>query len=154
MEEEDMCFSSEHDFYEAWRFEDCDDLMQAMHSGDIVFFNEKQSNILWSMFISPNERHMMKVGLKEVLKIDHYDVDFEDDKSASELFFDFEKVLPAISNVFVFFSAKCLCIAPYSLLKKYWNYFFLPSDETTVVVTESNSHFIFSYEERFFLVTR
>ena len=153
-EVEGMSFSNNEVFYEAWRFEECPELLKEIELGSIVFFSEKQSSILWSMYVSQNEKHMMKVDFKIFSNVEHYDVDFENKKSADKFFCRFQELAKNPLNVLVFFGEKYLCVTPFYLFKEYWNHFFLPSDENTVVVTEKNNHFIFSYEERLFIVTR
>jgi len=151
-----MSFSENEskDFFEAWRFEECPDLMKAIECGDIVLFNKEQSRVLWSMLISSSKRHLMEMDMNIFSKIDHYDIDFDRKESANELFLKFDELSGYPQFVFLFFSEQYLCITPYYLLKKYWNYYFLPSDETTIITTIKNNHFLFSYEERFFIVTR
>lgn len=151
-----MSFSENEskDFFEAWRFEECPDLMKAIECGDIVLFNKEQSRVLWSMLISSSKRHLMEMDMNIFSKIDHYDIDFDRKESANELFLKFDELSGHPQFVFLFFSEQYLCITPYYLLKKYWNYYFLPSDETTIITTIKNNHFLFSYEERFFIVTR
>lgn len=149
-----MSFSNCELFYEGWRFEECAELTKEINSGEIVFFNEKQSSILWSIFVSQKCKHMMKMNMDEFSKIERYDVSFENKNSAGDLFSQFEKMAGKPLNALVFFGEKYLCSTPFYLLKKYWDHFFLPSDENTVVIAGDNKYFIFSYEERFFLVTR
>lgn len=153
-EEEAMSFSEYEEFFEIWRFEECSELMQAVQRGDIMLFNKEQSKILWSMFVSPNVKHLMRMDMKVFSKIEYCDVDFDRKESADDLFYRFNKLSDHPQYVFLFFGEKHLCITPYSLLQKYWNYCFLPSDETTIIITPQNKHFLFSYEERFFIVTR
>ncbi|OSL96487.1 hypothetical protein EBCG_04532 [Escherichia marmotae] len=153
-EEEAMSFSEYEEFFEIWRFEECSELMQAVQRGDIMLFNKEQSKILWSMFVSPNVKHLMRMDMKVFSKIEYCDVDFDRKESADDLFYRFNELSDHPQYVFLFFGEKHLCITPYSLLQKYWNYCFLPSDETTIIITPQNKHFLFSYEERFFIVTR
>ncbi|HFL5522389.1 TPA: hypothetical protein ACG4A5_003519 [Salmonella bongori] len=149
-----MSFSENKDFFEAWRFEECPDLMSAVEGGDIILFNKEQSKILWSMLISSNKKHLMEMDMNIFLKMERYDVDFDRKESADELFLKFSELSGCPQFVFLFFSEKYLCITPYYLLQKYWNYYFLPSDETTIITTAKNDYFLFSYEERFFIVTK
>ncbi|WP_213355026.1 hypothetical protein [Citrobacter freundii] len=149
-----MSFSENKNFFEIWRFEECPDLMKAVECGEIIFFDKEQSKTLWTMFVSSNKRHLMELDMTVFSKIEQYDVDFDENKSAEDLFLKFDELSDRPQFVFLFFSEKYLCVTPYFLLKKYWNYYFLPSDETTIVITAKNEHFLFSYEERFFIVTR
>ncbi|EGW1917086.1 hypothetical protein D1K53_22745 [Salmonella enterica] len=149
-----MSFSKGKDFFEMWRFEECPDLVRAVECGDIILFNQEQSKILWSMFVSSNAKHLMRMDMNIFSKIEHYDVDFDRKESADKLFCKFNELSGYPQSVFLFFSEKYLCITPYVTLQKYWNHYFLPSDETTIIITPKNSHFLFSYEERFFIVTR
>ena len=149
-----MSFSDNKNFFESWRFEDSPDLKDAVKCGDIVLFDKEQSQILWSMFVSSNARHLMELDMNIFSRIEHYDVDFDEKESADELFFKFNEISGYPKYVFLFFSEKHLCITPYYLLQKYWNYYFLPSDETSIVITAKNDYFLFSYEERFFIVTK
>ena len=149
-----MSFSEYEDFFEKWRFVECSELMQAVQCGDIIFFNKEQSKILWSMFVSPSVKHLMRMDMKVFSNIEYCDVDFDRKESADDLFYRFNELSDCPQSVFLFFGEKHLCITPYSLLQKYWNYYFLPSDETTIIITPQNKYFLFSYEERFFIVTR
>ncbi|EOU9560891.1 hypothetical protein ACOJCY_001958 [Cronobacter dublinensis] len=142
------------DFYEIWRFEECPELIKALDRGDIILFDKEQSKMLWSMFVSSNVRHLMRMDMNSFSKIESYDVDFEVKESANGLFSQFHEACDYPQNVFLFFSDKYLCALPYTIIHNYWNELFLPSDETTIVITPKNSHFLFSYEERFFIVTR
>ncbi|ECV1173609.1 hypothetical protein ED387_22650, partial [Salmonella enterica subsp. enterica serovar Worthington] len=143
-----MSFSKDKNFFEMWRFEECYDLMRAVECGDIILFNKEQSKTLWSMFVSSNAKHLMRMDMNIFSKIEHYDVDFDRKESADELFCKFYELSGYPQSVFLFFSEKYLCITPYITLQKYWNYYFLPSDETAIIITPQNSHFLFSYEER------
>lgn len=107
-----MSFSKDRDFFEMWRFEECPDLVWVVACGNITLFNQEQSKTLWSMFVSSNAKHLMRMDVNIFSKIEHYDVDFNRKESTDELLF-------------------------------------LPSDETTIIITPQNSHFLFSYEERF-----
>ncbi|MDA8481394.1 hypothetical protein NNO04_22450, partial [Citrobacter sp. Awk 4] len=80
-----MSFSEYEDFFEIWRFEECPDLMQAVKCGDIIFFSKEQSKTLWSMFVSSNVKHLMKMDMRIFSKIERYDVDFDRKESADEL---------------------------------------------------------------------
>lgn len=153
-EGKEMCFSENKDFFESWRFENCPELMGAVECGDIIFFNKEQSQALWSMFVSSHARHLMELDMNIFSRIEQYDVDFDEKESADELFLKFNEISEHPGYVFLFFNEKHLCITPYYLLQKYWNHYFLPSDETSVVITAKNDYFLFSYEERFFIVTR
>jgi hypothetical protein len=149
-----MSFFNDASFFEAWRFEKCPDLMKEVRSGRITFFDKAQSKTIWSMFVSQNENHLMAVNMDQFLNMDRYDVDFSDKKSANKLFSIFNDLSGYPEIVFLFFSEKYLCATPFFILQEYWNHLFLPSDETTIVITAKNSHFLFSFEERFFIATR
>ncbi|MGG8166424.1 hypothetical protein PGO42_06625 [Klebsiella aerogenes] len=153
-EGKEMCFSENKDFFESWRFENCPELMDAVECGDIIFFNKEQSQALWSMFVSSHARHLMELDMNIFSRIEQYDVDFDEKESADELFLKFNEISEHPGYVFLFFSEKHLCVTPYYLLQKYWNHYFLPSDETSIVITAKNDYFLFSYEGRFFIVTR
>ncbi|EHP1086111.1 hypothetical protein KN938_003889, partial [Salmonella enterica subsp. enterica serovar Worthington] len=58
-----MSFSKDKNFFEMWRFEECYDLMRAVECGDIILFNKEQSKTLWSMFVSSNAKHLMRMDM-------------------------------------------------------------------------------------------
>ncbi|EIQ7160369.1 hypothetical protein LVP27_004446, partial [Citrobacter sedlakii] len=111
-----MSFSENRDFFEAWRFEDCPDLIDAVERGDILLFNKEQSRALWSMFVSSNKRHLMEMDMTVFSRMEHYDVDFDKKESVDELFLKFKELSECPQSVFLFFSEKYLCITPYYLL--------------------------------------
>ena len=149
-----MSFSDNWDFFEAWRFEECPELIRAVESGEIIFFSKKQSKILWSILISSDKKHLMEMDMGFFSKVEKNNVDFQNNKSADNIFEKFNEMISPSKFVFLFFSESYLCITPFSLLHKYWNEFFLPSDETTIVTTVGNDNFLFSYEESFFIAKK
>lgn len=106
------------------------------------------------MLISSDKKHLMEMDIGFFSKIEQNNVDFSNKESATNIFRKFDKMIGHSKYVFLFFSESCLCITPFLLLQKYWNEFFLPSDETTIVTTAKNDSFLFSYEEKFFIATK
>ena len=153
-----MSFSINHwkEFDEIWRFEECAALFENVKFGNIVFFDKNQSNALWSMLISKKIKHLMEIKACDNIFIneERYDVSFDDWSSSDNLFKRFFKRSHAPDLLFLFFGFNSACILKFSLLSKFWNEIFLPSDETTIAVDANSQTVLFSFENRFFIASK
>ena len=145
------CSSLWKDFPEIWRFEECPELFDYAKSGEIVFFNRDQSNILWSLLISSKEKNLMKIGSERFDDVEKYEVTFDNHDSAGTLFDRFSKRAGALDFVILFFDANSSCALKFNLLRKFRNEIFLISDETTIAIDVVSKIVLFSFEDRFFI---
>jgi hypothetical protein len=153
-ERQQMYFLTNLEKTEYWRFEEESVLINAVNKKEILFLTEKYSENFWHEIISRNEMNLMTLSKLFFKNVRKKKVDFENKYSANTIINEFFQRAGNPSHLLVFFDYKNSCITPASLIKEYWNNFFLPSDETMIVVANKTTSCLFSYEETFFVADK
>jgi hypothetical protein len=140
------------EFFEAWRFNSQDCLLDEREKKELIFLDKKQSLSLWAKQdkLFEQYRHLMLIPRERINIVEKATLDF-DDIEAGEIFF--KKHCNEVSMIIFFWGPQHACIAPFDIFVKSWTDFFYPSDENSIIYIPNSSISIFSHNETFFAAT-
>jgi len=146
-----MSSFSYKDFFAIWCLEEDHDLMDKIRSGAITFFDEKQSRILYSMFISSEGKHIMEMGDDKFFNDEKYTISFDDKTSAIPVFKRFKERVRPRKPLVLFLNSASAMILEFDLLCEHWDTLFYPFEDAMLAIDVDSRTVLLSSEERFFI---